>query len=80
MRRRKRSVRSVSRIAAKPTTTLTSGEGELHADAEGEERRARCLAAERVDEKRLLGADPAGADRDERREALGCLHEKDVAG
>ena len=42
---------------------VDAGEGEFHADAEGQERRARAVAAEGVDEERLLCPDPAGADR-----------------
>src|SRR6186997_2839701 len=52
---------------------------ELHPDAEGEERRARDAdVAERVDQQRLLGADPARGGGHECRHAHRRLHEDDV--
>ena len=55
------------------------GDRQLHSDAEGQERRARDAdVPERVDEERLLGADPARGGGDERGEAHRRLDENGV--
>ena len=59
---------------------IDTGEGQFHADAEGQERRTRCGTAEGVDEKGLLCPDPTGTDRHDRGEALRRLHQQHVAG
>jgi len=49
-----------------------------HADAEAEQDALGGLAGEGVEQQRLLGADPRGADREEHREALRHLDEDRV--
>ncbi len=62
-----------------PEDDVDGGERQPHADAEGEQRRPRRLTAERVDEECLLRPDAAGADGNERGEALRGLDEQHVA-
>ena len=59
--------------------TFTVIRRQLHPDREREQRAARDGAPKHEDDERLLGADPAGRDRHEGREALRHLDEEDVA-
>ena len=66
---RNRTVRSVSRIAVKPRTTLTAVRVSFMPTLKASRADACCLAAQGVDEERLLRADAAWADGHERGEA-----------
>src|SRR4029078_9085536 len=59
---------------------VDDAERDAHADAEAQERRLAELAAEQVEQEALFGPDPAGADRQDRREALANLDEQCIVG
>ena len=63
----------------KPTITFTSISVSFIPTAKASSGRAATRAREDEDDERLLGADPAGRDRDERGQALRHLDEEDVA-
>ena len=79
--RLQRSVPQHEKSAANPTTTFEDRRRDVHADAEAEQQRPGdpdAGAVEDVDEQALLGADAAGRERQQRREALHDEHEQRV--